>query len=89
MEILGGLNNFLEANYAPKAPIVAVSIRSVCPDTQRWDIVSQYYRVVDKQIRSLEKEKIADLRQSEPMIRKQQAGYEGCGRTFKTSPDTQ
>ena len=70
MEILGGLNNFLEANYAPKAPIVAVSIRSVCPDTQRWDIVSQYYRVVDKQIRSLEKEKIADLRQSEPMIRK-------------------
>ena len=40
MEILGGLNNFLEANYAPKAPIVAVSIRSVCPDTQRWDIVS-------------------------------------------------
>lgn len=58
MEILGGLNNFLEANYAPKAPIVAVSIRSVCPDTQRWDIVSQYYRVVDKQIRSLEKRRL-------------------------------
>ena len=35
MEILGGLNNFLEANYAPKAPIVAVSIRSVCPDTRK------------------------------------------------------
>lgn len=72
MEILGGLNCYLEANVEPKAPIVAVSVKAVCADTRRWDIVRRYYRVVDKQIRSLEKEKIADLRQSEPLIRKRQ-----------------
>ena len=72
MEILGGLNCYLEANVEPKAPIVAVSVKAVCADTRRWNIVRRYYRVVDKQIRSLEKEKIADLRQSEPLVRKRQ-----------------
>ena len=73
MEILGGLIQYLKKNAVPFKKQDTVIRKDTVSEDKQWEVVSEYYNVIEKRLKDVRKEKIADLKYRDPVIKERRA----------------